>query len=127
MLCMLLLGTMALATRTTGYLGEGLYRDVPIVNPGKRSFWSKSDYVVCSKQETCSSLNQLTWIDVLKGTFTTQTKSLMESARSHYPDKPFRIATDVGEVLALPPNCADELRKHPNLDLSRVMEVVSSI
>ena len=38
MLCMLLLGTMALATRTTGYLGEGLYRDVPIVNPGKRSF-----------------------------------------------------------------------------------------
>ena len=33
MLCMLLLGTMALATRTTGYLEEGLYRDVPIDNP----------------------------------------------------------------------------------------------
>lgn len=48
----------------------------------------------------------------------------MANARALYPKQPFRIITDVGEVLVLPPHLADEIRNHPDLDLSQAVFVV---
>ena len=48
----------------------------------------------------------------------------MADARALYPKQPFRIVTDVGEVLVLPPELADEIRNEPSLDLSQAVFVV---
>ncbi len=48
----------------------------------------------------------------------------MKNARALCPKQPFRIITDVGEVLVLPPDLADEIRNDPNLNLSRAVFVV---
>lgn len=48
----------------------------------------------------------------------------MSDARKLYPGQPYRIITDVGEVLVLPPTVADEIRNNSDLNLARAMEVV---
>ncbi|KAF1352010.1 hypothetical protein BDV97DRAFT_397066 [Delphinella strobiligena] len=76
---------------------------VPIINPGKRlSFYN---------------------VDA-KRAFLTGSKTLMSDARKLYPGQPYKIITDVGEVLVLPPTVAEEIRNNSDLNLARAMEVV---
>ncbi|UNI18386.1 hypothetical protein JDV02_004657 [Purpureocillium takamizusanense] len=42
----------------------------------------------------------------------------MASARAKFPKDPFRIQTDLGEVLMLPPHLADEIRNAPQLNFT---------
>lgn len=56
--------------------------------------------------------------------FVTNSKALMAAGRDSYPDQPYRIMTDVGEVVVLPPRFAEEIRNNPALSLARAMEVV---
>lgn len=48
----------------------------------------------------------------------------MSDARKLYPGQPYKIITDVGEVLVLPPTVAEEIRNNSDLNLARAMEVV---
>ncbi|KAH0404853.1 hypothetical protein KCU89_g710, partial [Aureobasidium melanogenum] len=58
-----------------------------------------------------------------KHKFVTNSKALMAAGRNAYPDQPYRILTDVGEVVVLPPHFADEILNSPALSLARAMEV----
>ena len=48
----------------------------------------------------------------------------MQRAESLYPGQPFRIVTDLGEVVMLPPELADEIRNEPNLSFSAAIAIV---
>jgi hypothetical protein len=48
----------------------------------------------------------------------------MRQAESLYPGQPFRIITDLGEVVILPPELADELRNEPRLSFSAAVAIV---
>lgn len=50
----------------------------------------------------------------------------MKQAESLYPGQPFRIITDLGEVVILPPELADEIRNENRLSFSAAAMVVSS-
>lgn len=39
----------------------------------------------------------------------------MTKARALYPGQPYRVDTDLGEVVMLPPALADEIRNEPKL------------
>jgi hypothetical protein len=42
----------------------------------------------------------------------------MTNARAKFPKGPFRILTDLGDVLMLPPHLADEIRNAPQLNFT---------
>jgi hypothetical protein len=48
----------------------------------------------------------------------------MRKAESLYPGQPFRIITDLGEVVILPPELADEIRNEPKLSFSAAVAIV---
>lgn len=52
-------------------------------------------------------------------------REVMTKGRSMYPDKPYRVYTDWGETLVLPPEFLDELKSHPDLDFLKVAQDVS--
>ncbi|KAL8828236.1 MAG: hypothetical protein Q9191_002706 [Dirinaria sp. TL-2023a] len=72
--------------------------EVPVINSGKKFSWFnyKAKYA-----------------------FLVRSKALLASARALYPKQPFRIMTDVGIVLLMPPEFSDELGCHPDLDFNR--------
>ncbi|KAK7729360.1 hypothetical protein SLS63_006233 [Diaporthe eres] len=41
---------------------------------------------------------------------------------SMYPDKPYKVYTDWGESLVLPPEFMNEVKSHPDLDFQKVAE-----
>lgn len=45
----------------------------------------------------------------------------MAEARALYPGKPYRVNTDLGELVMLPPQLADEIRNQPNLNFSKAV------
>lgn len=45
----------------------------------------------------------------------------MAKARALYPGLPYRVITDCGEVIMLPPQLADEIRNQPNLSFSKAL------
>lgn len=49
----------------------------------------------------------------------------MRKAESLYPGQPFRIITDLGEVVMLPPELADEIRNESKLSFSAAIAIVS--
>ncbi|KAH8768417.1 cytochrome P450 [Diaporthe sp. PMI_573] len=73
----------------------------PIVNPKKRT-----------ELTPMNSVNR----------FMTRSKEVMAKARSMYPHEPYRIYTDWGEALVLPPEFVNELKSHPDLDFRKVAE-----
>lgn len=48
----------------------------------------------------------------------------MRQAESSYPGQPFRIITDLGEVVFLPPELGDEIRNEPRLSFSAAVAIV---
>lgn len=78
--------------------------DAPIINPKKRTELS-----------TLNSVNR----------FMAASREVMTKGRSMYPDKPYRVYTDWGEALVLPPEFVNELRSHPDLDFTNVAQDVS--
>lgn len=76
----------------------------PILNPKKRGELSH-----------LSSVNR----------FMTGSKEVMTKGRSMYPDTPYRVYTDWGEALVLPPEFVNELKSHPDLDFMKVAQDVS--
>jgi hypothetical protein len=46
-------------------------------------------------------------------------REILAKARDLFPDEPFRLITDWGEVLILPPDFADEIRNDPRLSFSK--------
>ena len=59
-----------------------------------------------------------------KQSFLHSAKQLIAKARSMYPGKPFRIMSDLGELVILPPTFADEIRNSPNLSFGKATEKV---
>ncbi|KAI8648050.1 Gibberellin cluster-C20-oxidase [Fusarium sp. Ph1] len=51
--------------------------------------------------------------------FVKLSREILAKARSRFPDQPFRLITDWGEVLILPPEFADEIRNDPRLSFSK--------
>ncbi|KAJ3548702.1 hypothetical protein NM208_g877 [Fusarium decemcellulare] len=51
--------------------------------------------------------------------FVKLSREILAKARSLFPDQPFRLMTDWGEVLILPPEFADEIRNDPRLSFAR--------
>ncbi|KAF4429605.1 gibberellin cluster-C20-oxidase [Fusarium austroafricanum] len=51
--------------------------------------------------------------------FVKLSRDILAKARSLFPDQPFRLMTDWGEVLILPPEFADEIRNDPRLSFSK--------
>ncbi|KAF5565816.1 putative cytochrome P450 monooxygenase (lovA) [Fusarium phyllophilum] len=51
--------------------------------------------------------------------FVKLSREILAKARSLFPDEPFRLITDWGEVLILPPDFADEIRNDPRLSFSK--------
>ena len=54
-------------------------------------------------------------------------KQILAKARRDYPNKPFRLLTDWGEVLILPPTFADEIRNEPKLSFSKAAVQVRAV
>ncbi|KAJ9144520.1 Gibberellin cluster-C20-oxidase [Pleurostoma richardsiae] len=54
----------------------------------------------------------------MKRLFVTSSRELLAKARALYPKQPFRINTDLGEIVVLPPNFADEIRNEPRLSFA---------
>lgn len=75
----------------------------PIINPKKRM-----------ELTTMSSVNR----------FMAGSREVMTKGRSMYPDKPYRVYTDWGEALVLPPEFVNELKSHPDLDFNLVAQDV---
>lgn len=75
----------------------------PIINPKKRMELS-----------SMSSVNR----------FMSGSREVMTKGRSMYPDKPYRVYTDWGEALVLPPEFVNELKSHPDLDFQLVAQDV---
>lgn len=53
-------------------------------------------------------------------------REILAKARNLFPDEPFRLITDWGEVLILPPEFADEIRNDPRLSFSKAAMQVSA-
>ncbi|KAH6625515.1 cytochrome P450 [Boeremia exigua] len=53
-----------------------------------------------------------------KRAFLTSSKDILDKARTLYPAQPYRVTSDLGEVLVLPPELADEIRNNPKLSLA---------
>ncbi|KAF4472123.1 putative cytochrome P450 monooxygenase (lovA) [Fusarium albosuccineum] len=51
--------------------------------------------------------------------FVKLSREILAKARGLFPDQPFRLMTDWGEVLILPPEFADEIRNDPRLSFAR--------
>ncbi|KAG9502202.1 hypothetical protein J7337_005027 [Fusarium musae] len=51
--------------------------------------------------------------------FVKLSREILAKARSLFPNEPFRLITDWGEVLILPPEFADEIRNDPRLSFSK--------
>ncbi|KAF4341567.1 putative cytochrome P450 monooxygenase (lovA) [Fusarium beomiforme] len=51
--------------------------------------------------------------------FVKLSREILAKARDLFPEEPFRLMTDWGEVLILPPQFADEIRNDPRLSFSR--------
>ncbi|CVL02157.1 gibberellin cluster-C20-oxidase [Fusarium mangiferae] len=51
--------------------------------------------------------------------FVRLSREILAKARSLFPNEPFRLITDWGEVLILPPDFADEIRNDPRLSFSK--------
>lgn len=77
----------------------------PVINPKKGMELS-----------TLSSVNR----------FMAGSREVMTKGRSMYPDKPYRVYTDWGEALVLPPEFVNELKSHPDLDFQLVAQDVRS-
>lgn len=77
----------------------------PVINPKKGMELS-----------TLSSVNR----------FMAGSREVMTKGRTMYPDKPYRVYTDWGEALVLPPEFVNELKSHPDLDFQLVAQDVSS-
>jgi hypothetical protein len=56
--------------------------------------------------------------------FLTNSKELMRRAETWYPGQPFRVITDSGEVVILPPELGDEVRNEPKLSFSAAAAIV---
>lgn len=56
--------------------------------------------------------------------FISNSQELMRQAESLYPGQPFRIITDLGEVVMLPPELGDEIRNEPKLSFSAAVAIV---
>lgn len=48
----------------------------------------------------------------------------MRRAETWYPGQPFRVITDSGEVVILPPELGDEVRNEPKLSFSAAAAIV---
>lgn len=57
--------------------------------------------------------------------FMTGSREVMTKGRSMYPHEPYRVYTDWGEALVLPPEFVNELKSHPDLDFMKVAQDVS--
>jgi hypothetical protein len=53
-----------------------------------------------------------------KRAFLASSKEILDKARSLYPAQPYRVTSDLGEVIVLPPELADEIRNNPRLSLA---------
>ncbi|KAL1792320.1 hypothetical protein ACET3X_008827 [Alternaria dauci] len=53
-----------------------------------------------------------------KKAFLASSKEILDKARSLYPAQPYRVISDLGEVVVLPPELADEIRNNPKLSLA---------
>lgn len=79
--------------------------EAPIINPKKRM-----------ELTTMSTVNR----------FMTGSREVMTMGGSMYPDKPYKVYTDWGESLVLPPEFVNELKSHPDLDFQHVSQDVCS-
>jgi hypothetical protein len=48
----------------------------------------------------------------------------MRQAETLYPGEAFRVITDLGEVVILPPELGDEVRNEPKLSFSAAVAIV---
>lgn len=56
--------------------------------------------------------------------FMAGSREVMTKGRSMYPDKPYKVYTDWGESLVLPPEFMNEVKSHPDLDFQNVAQDV---
>ena len=77
---------------------------VPVINPKKSTELSH-----------LSSANR----------FMTENREVMANGRSLYHHKPYKVYTDWGEALVLPPEFVNELKSHPDLDFMQFAQDVS--
>ncbi|KAG6125820.1 hypothetical protein E4U12_006980 [Claviceps purpurea] len=54
-----------------------------------------------------------------KATFVNSSRDILSDARRRFPQQPFRLRTDWGNVLVLPPTFADELRNDSRLSFGK--------
>ncbi|KAG6040946.1 hypothetical protein E4U41_006537 [Claviceps citrina] len=54
-----------------------------------------------------------------KRTFIKFSKEILLDARRRFPQQPFRLRTDWGDVLVLPPEFANEIRNDPRLSFGK--------
>lgn len=52
--------------------------------------------------------------------FIARSKDILSAGRTRYPNQPYRVYTDLGEVFVLPSSFVDELRSHPSLDFENI-------
>lgn len=70
-------------------------------------------------------INPRSWLDISgkkrKLEYIPNCAKYMELGRKLFPDRPYRMATDMGEILVLPTTWAHEVRNDPNLSLNEVL------
>jgi hypothetical protein len=54
-------------------------------------------------------------------------RRIFQDAKKRYGPQPFRLLTEIGEVLVLPPSYANMIRNDMNLSTSKALEVVKVI
>ncbi|CAI6087324.1 unnamed protein product [Clonostachys chloroleuca] len=58
--------------------------------------------------------------------FIRNSKTILGEGRQRFKDKPYKLMSEWGSMVVLPPECADELRSDPRMDFSTPVEDVDS-
>ncbi|KAI0003165.1 cytochrome P450 [Xylariaceae sp. FL0662B] len=94
-----LIGFMAMITAYVWISSNNHLKGVPLINPP--GFFSNTE---------------------AKKLFMTSAESLIAQAREKYPNQPYRLMTDTGEMIVLPPRFIDEIRNESGLSFADAME-----
>lgn len=95
---------------------------LPTANPS--TFWTNTETIVSHSSRPVKRLKCVRVNHVLQKAFVTSGKELLDQARLRFPGVPYRMITDLGNVVVLPPELGDEVRNKPQLSfIATILEV----
>ncbi|KAH8204650.1 hypothetical protein TruAng_001125 [Truncatella angustata] len=91
---------------------------VPLINPRPRLSVTNHEVKVRTWPSTLTYRKAYLEHDVFQKAFMQTARELMSKARILYADQPYRLNTDLGQVIVLPSYLAEELKNSPALSLA---------